>query len=202
MPTGYTNGVREGKMTSFRDFALQCARAFGACVMMRDDPMSIPAPQDVGARSTHHDEALANAREDLAALRLLTPAQIATKAAEVHLANLSRWRQRKLERDRERENYEAMLMQVRAWTPPTSEHVGMKEFMEKQLLESIDFDCSSRHDQQPAAPSPEEWHREVVKAAEWSVAYHEKRIGGGNRAAQWAKQVATRLARIAPRRLT
>lgn len=37
MPTGYTASVQEGKVTEFRDFAMECARAFGALVMMRDE---------------------------------------------------------------------------------------------------------------------------------------------------------------------
>jgi len=38
MPTGYTTDIYNGKDVSFRDFALNCARAFGACIMQRDDP--------------------------------------------------------------------------------------------------------------------------------------------------------------------
>ena len=38
MPTGYTTDIYNGKDVSFRDFALTCARQFGACIMQRDDP--------------------------------------------------------------------------------------------------------------------------------------------------------------------
>ena len=38
MPTGYTIDIYNGKKVTFKDFALNCARAFGACVMQRDDP--------------------------------------------------------------------------------------------------------------------------------------------------------------------
>ena len=37
MPTGYTADIYEGNDVSFRDFALKCARAFGACIEQRDD---------------------------------------------------------------------------------------------------------------------------------------------------------------------
>lgn len=37
MPTGYTSPLYEGKEISFEQFALRCARNFGALVMMRDE---------------------------------------------------------------------------------------------------------------------------------------------------------------------
>jgi hypothetical protein len=39
MPTGYTAGVADGTITEFREYALLCARAFGACIMLRDEPV-------------------------------------------------------------------------------------------------------------------------------------------------------------------
>ena len=35
MPTGYTAEIKDG--ISFETYALKCARAFGACIMQRDD---------------------------------------------------------------------------------------------------------------------------------------------------------------------
>lgn len=40
MPTGYTADIKDG--ITFRDFALRCARAFGATIMQRDEDISIP----------------------------------------------------------------------------------------------------------------------------------------------------------------
>ena len=34
MPTGYTAALYEGKNQTFKEFATQCARAFGACIDM------------------------------------------------------------------------------------------------------------------------------------------------------------------------
>ena len=42
MPTGYTAGILEGE--TFEQYALQCAKAFGALVMMRDEPSDAPIP--------------------------------------------------------------------------------------------------------------------------------------------------------------
>ena len=68
MPTGYTHPVQEGKITELRDFALNCARAFGACVTMRDDPSDTPIPGKFEP-SDYHIKALKEAKEDLLVVR-------------------------------------------------------------------------------------------------------------------------------------
>lgn len=45
MPTGYTSPLYEGKEISFEQFALRCARNFGALVMMREEPLDTPIPE-------------------------------------------------------------------------------------------------------------------------------------------------------------
>lgn len=47
MPTGYTVGIADGKITTFEQYAMTCARAFGALVMMRDDPFDAPIPEEI-----------------------------------------------------------------------------------------------------------------------------------------------------------
>lgn len=41
MPTGCTAKLHEDDQ-SFRDFALTCARAFGATIAMREEPLDAP----------------------------------------------------------------------------------------------------------------------------------------------------------------
>ncbi len=43
MPTGYTHLIEEG--CNLEEFVWACARAFGACVMMRDDSVDKPVPE-------------------------------------------------------------------------------------------------------------------------------------------------------------
>ncbi len=59
MPTGYTAAVQNGTVTRFADFAMNCARAFGALVELRDE-MDAPIP-DTFKPSTHHSESLKKA---------------------------------------------------------------------------------------------------------------------------------------------
>lgn len=39
MPTGYTAGILDNKITTFSEFALLCSRAFGATIHMREDDL-------------------------------------------------------------------------------------------------------------------------------------------------------------------
>ena len=44
MPTGYTYDLYDGKDIEFPDFVMKCARAFGALIEIRDDPMDAAIP--------------------------------------------------------------------------------------------------------------------------------------------------------------
>lgn len=175
MPTGYTHPVQVGKITTLRDFTLNCARAFGALIEMRDEPGDIPTPRSL-ARSTYHDEALAKAKREYDRLGIISEGQIKVEAQEANISALASWRQRQLEKKRDRLNYEAMIEKVSAWTPPTSEHTELKNFMLKQLRESLDFDCSTRYDEEPKTLTPIEWHGQALERARRDVAYHEKAL--------------------------
>ncbi len=63
MPTGYTADIAKG--ITFQQYAWSCARAFGALVMMRDEPSDAPIPEAF-TPSDYHVKALAEARAKLA----------------------------------------------------------------------------------------------------------------------------------------
>lgn len=63
MPSGYTSDIYEGKDISGKDFILKCARAFGATIMMRDEPLDKEIP--VFEPSTYYIEVLEKAKNEL-----------------------------------------------------------------------------------------------------------------------------------------
>ncbi len=139
MPTGYTADVGDGKVTELRTFALRCARAFGAAVTQRDDPMDEePKHRE---ESTFHVKELAKADVELARLLEVDMAEagreMVQEAHEIRERE-ARWQG---ERREQRERYESMLEAVGTWLPPTPDHDGLKEFMQQQLNESIKHDC-------------------------------------------------------------
>lgn len=168
VPSGYTCGVQDGSVTEFRAFALLCARAFGATIMQRDDPMHEPPKlQEVDA---YYVEAVERAREGVRRVTCQTEEEARAEKATADASELARYEDSVRKIEVEKIRYLAMLEQARAWKPPTEEHEGLKDFMVKQLTESMQFDCGYI----PTRPVPhsfEVWRKEQAVAAHKSLKY-------------------------------
>ena len=69
MPSGYTSRLCEGEQP-FEEFVLQCARAFGACVMQRDAPIDeLPTHNE---RDSYYTNALAAAKRTLSNMKKMS----------------------------------------------------------------------------------------------------------------------------------
>lgn len=173
MPTGYTAGVADGDITSFPEFAVLCARAFGAAIMQRDDPLS--APLRLPSPSTDYSERrVEEFTERLKLLQSLLPHEVERMAAEAHREAWRTWSENEDALLIKRGRYLAMILKVEAWEPPTSDHFEMKEFMLSQLQESIRFDCRSLD--HPTKISSEEWLQGEIAQAERDVKWHKVQI--------------------------
>lgn len=202
MPTGYTAAVQNGSITEFSAFALQCARAFGALIEMRDEPADAPIPQEFKP-SDYNAKALAEAQTKHARLLAMTPDEMGAAAAAAHETEMARWRERQERKVAERSRYEAMLAKVKAWTPPSIDHAEFKTFMTQQLTESIKFDCStSDWDKEPVGKTGIEWHAEQLKSVKRDIDYHTKghaeEVSRTNDRNQWVRLLRESLATKEP----
>lgn len=199
MPTGYTADVQDGKITEFADFAMACARAFGACVTMRDDPSSASIPEQF-APSDYSAKALKKATADLAELEAMTPDDRQSAADMANAEAVKSWDDYEAKKAVRAARYEAMLVKVRDWTPPTSEHNGMKEFMVQQLTESIRFDCGEPYSKRPEPKSVDDWFATALAEANRSVSFYAKAQAEEiERARQRTKWVADLRASLLPK---
>lgn len=137
MPTGYTYPVVDGKITEFSDFALSCARAFGALITMREDPMDKPIPDEIAPDTKYYDERLAEHQKRLGEVLDMTDAECDAAAAAEHEEALKSRADYLARQEAEAARINAMLVKVRAWTPPTADHTEMKKFMIDQLVMSL-----------------------------------------------------------------
>lgn len=196
MPTGYTAAVADGTITSLRAFALQCARAFGATITMRDDPQDAEIP-DKFETSSYHIEALGEARARLRHLQALSPIDAQREMQQQHAVDMARWRERTWDDARQRVRYNAMIDAVCYWEPPTPEHRGLRAFMLKQLDDSIDFDCGGKHLQMPRLQRWPEWLAEQIAKAHWEIGYHTNHHAGEQERAasrtQWVSDLRASL---------
>jgi len=144
MPTGYTQPLYEGKELTFEQFTLNCARAFGALIEMRDEPSDAPIP-DSFQPAPFYQQKLTELENNLHRYTTMSNRE-ADILAE---AEYQQTQKQALDAIRNKEvmkvRYEAMLQHVKTWQPPSKEHKGLKEFMFKQLQESIQWDCEGNY---------------------------------------------------------
>jgi hypothetical protein len=169
MPTGYTSILEEPGGCTFETYLLRCARAFGACVMQRDDDMDDPPkfrePSDYHLKEI--ERGMARRRE----LASMTPEQ----ACHMWRADVERIEKANAEYCAEwaRLNrvYAEMREKVEAWTPPTPDHEVLKKFMLQQIHVSREFCDEPYHAQAPL--SADDWLRQQMDAIDLS--YHVKK---------------------------
>ncbi len=170
MPTGYTAAVVDGTVTDFRTFALRCARAFGACILQRDEPMD--ALPRIDPPSTWHAERAEKARTRLVELEAMTPEQIDAAAAEQHARDVAAYEDSRRRADEARNRCNDMLRAVVKWEPPTKDHAQMRAFMIEQLTQTRDMDGRS-YAERPVEPFGAAWHLAAVQQAKDDIVYCE-----------------------------
>ena len=167
MPTSYTAKLMD-KGQDFRSFVLTCARAMGACVIQREDPMSdLPKKQEP---HRYNAELLRKATAELARLRGMdSDAQYTfASARKVEVVNNSA---ESLQRGKnENKRLDDMLARVVAWTPPTPDHAGLKEFMVEQITVSRNtLDYQVRSLRRVTDKPVRSFYDEAIKSAERDI---------------------------------
>ena len=132
MPTGYTSIISE-KDISFKEFALRCARAFGACSEQRDDDINDPPKPRVYDPNNYFERVLKEGAPDLSFDAFVEKGQ----------QEIAEYEKIVKERREVKQRYEKLLREVSSWTPPTQEHEELKSFMLKQLNDSMRCDCDT-----------------------------------------------------------
>lgn len=145
MPSAYTAILGETEDMKLKDFAMLCARNFGALMCMRDEPLSAPIPERFEPEP-YFKESLDKAQKDYDDFIALSDeekvAYLERQYSEMVESNIKDHEKSNKKKDVLRRRYNAMLLKVVKWNPPTPEHVNLKEFMIKQIHDSIKWDCS------------------------------------------------------------
>jgi hypothetical protein len=177
MPNGYTSLIYDGTDDSFKGYALICARAFGACIMQKDDPLDVP-PQ-LQTPSDYNENRVKVAQKELGEIQslIVTDCQaLADAEYEEAVQRREAYIQTTLER---RARYDAMIAKVAVWSPPTEDHINFKTFMLEQLHTSKKWDCGDENEQQTIYPIPERidgetWRQNKIRSLRKDIEYHTK----------------------------
>ena len=171
MPTGYTAGVADGKVTDFTEYALQCARNFGACIMLRDEPLSSEIPEF--EPSDYNAKALADAEQDLSQFLAMNESQRREVHAAEYAKNIETAERGIAEKAEQRQRYEAMMAKAKAFKSPSPDHDNYAKFLVSQLEESIQWDCgTSYYDALKQPIAFEEWQSKKIKDLHSDIEYH------------------------------
>lgn len=145
MSTGYTQIIQNSKETDsdklFQQFALQCARAFGALASMWDDKWDAEIPDKI-IPSNYHKDKIQKHKVELAKARKTSAAEWEKLSSEDYNKKYNYYREEITKAADLRAKYQAVLDKVQNYNPPTSDHQNYKNFMVEQIKGSIDFDCS------------------------------------------------------------
>lgn len=165
MPTGYTADIEKG--ITFKEYALNCARAFGALIELRDEPKGFPIPEEFSA-SAHHSSRVEEAKTALAKLETLTDEEARRLVDEENLKNLKYHIDAIAANEKLRGKYDAMLAQAEAYVSPSRDHDEYKNFMIRQIRESTEFDCGGDYHQRAIAKL------RLMTGAEWIASQRER----------------------------
>lgn len=173
MPTGYTSGVATGKVTDFREYALQCARAFGACIELRDEPMSSDIPEFKA--SDRSAKALQKAERELDEFMAMNQEDRHAMYEAESSARIARANERIKENQESLARYEAMLKKAKAFKAPTADHQEYAAFLVSQLEDSIRFDCmDDYYEKEKQSISFSEWQTDKRVKLVRDIEYHKK----------------------------
>lgn len=173
MPTGYTAQVEDGTITEFADFAMLCARAFGACIMMRDDPLDAEIPAKFEP-SKYHAEQIEKAQAALERYSKMSDKEAESLASAAFEDAVKEHKKSVARAMLEKERYAAMRKKVQAWEPPTTDHTELKKFMLNQI-DISDRDTLDYYERyKPVKLSGKDWRAERIASAKKDIAYHTK----------------------------
>lgn len=172
MPSGYTAKIYNGEEVTGKEFVIQCARAFGATIMMKDEPMDKPIPEF--EPDNYYLKSLKNEKEKLLKFQRMT-----TEEAQVELDSRYEKSQKEyyesIKKYSELESrYTRTLREVEAWQPPSAEHIHLKEYAIDQLKSSIENDCNTKYLRLPEREDAKTWLSDMIEHYQKNIIRYQK----------------------------
>jgi hypothetical protein len=179
----------------FEEFALQCARAFGACNEQRDDPANEPPKlQEV---DDYHFVELEKAREKLAEVEQMSEEQASIEVEEQYNRDIKYYKEQLENKRKIKDRLVSILQQAKNYKPPSDEHIYFKEFMIEQLEQSIKYDGDTSYYERELIKiekqTGEEYKKMLLDMAKRDIQYHtehwNKALERHSERNQWIKQL-------------
>lgn len=172
MASGYTADIADLKPVSFKEFASKCAYAFMIEGRDHHDDALPDKPYDYD--NGYHAKKLEKAQEALDSFLRLSYDDIAEQNSAEYNKQLNYWSEQTKKNVLIVNAYNKMIDEVEAWTPPTENHQGLKDFMLQQLRDSLEFD--SHEPTAPVRVSTEEFKLNKIESLNWNLNYHKESL--------------------------
>lgn len=202
MPSAYTEPIYNGENISFEQFANSCLRNFGIYLRWGGNAKlgKFEIPDKIEPSTYHkkrYEEYKAQYNEFLE--HPVSQEQLETDyvkyVKKVNAENEKREKRAEALRTR----YESMLKKVRKWVVPSEEYQGIKDFMEKQLLEAIEWDCRVSIDK---VEPKDEWisfrknRPDLVDNINYHLQKYHKEVEDAVKTTQWLKSFTESIRKV------
>lgn len=139
MPTSYTAYIKDGDITTGKDFLKLCLRNFGIAIDMRDEPLSKPVPTQFEP-NPYYKKNYEKTVETRNKYRQMTFEEARKELIEKHKKDIESARKSLDEFIAEDERYMKIRDEIEKWIPPTSKHENVKKFALNQIDISLNTD--------------------------------------------------------------
>lgn len=204
MPTGFTAPIYDGEDITFEQFANSCLRNFGIYRRFEGkypnlSRYEIPdkiCPSDYSKK--RYEEAKAEYEKHLAKPKTKEEleAEYIIYVNGVIKGNEDRIKENEALKNR----YNAMLSKVRSWIPPSEDYNGIKDFMESQLIDSLDFDCC--HVYVEKIIPKDKWIQEqanrtdLIESMKYNLEHYKKAVVAAEKDTQWLKTFSESIKKV------
>ena len=138
MQTGYTDYIKDGKITSGKDFLKLCTRAFGVAIDLKDESLDVPTPNCFEPHP-YYEEAYKESLKSREKIYNMTLEEVKKDIISKYNDNKGIVENILKKYKDEDEKYLKVRKEVEEWIPPTSEHENLKKF----CLEQIDMSLNT-----------------------------------------------------------
>ena len=137
MPTGYTAGIEDGKITTGKEFLKLCTRAFGIAIDLKDEPLSDPTPTRFEA-DTYYKKRLEDENANLEKFKAMSFEEAKDEMIKAYKDRIDMYKSMLEGSLKRNEQYAKVRAEVEDWNPPTPDHIELKKFALKQIDMCID----------------------------------------------------------------
>jgi hypothetical protein len=141
MPTGYTSGILNGSITTLKEFAKRCSRAY--VMHMRDEPRD--AEYKDSEPGMYYKVQKEEALSSLALYAAKTDQELVDDLLQAYKDRVTAYTNAIGVCDANRVILNKFLEKAKKVHPPTKAHINISTFMVEQIEQTIDSDADSSH---------------------------------------------------------